>query len=72
MLEFDDAEKKQYESNRKYWKRWLETVQKDIDRLPNQPTCTPQNQQANDDADDRVSDGAPCNKNDSARGNHSQ
>ena len=31
---FDDAERKQYESNRRYWQRWLENIQGDIDREP--------------------------------------
>ena len=34
MLDFDESEKKQYESNRRYWKRWLETVDKDIEHEP--------------------------------------
>jgi len=33
-LEFDEAEKKQYESNRRYWQRWLENVEVDIQREP--------------------------------------
>jgi hypothetical protein len=33
-LQFDDAEKKQYESNRRYWQRWLENVDEDLKREP--------------------------------------
>ena len=29
-----EAERKQYESNRRYWKRWLENVEGDIEREP--------------------------------------
>jgi hypothetical protein len=34
LLEFDEAEKRQLEANRKYWQRWIENVEGDIRREP--------------------------------------
>jgi len=34
LLEFNDSEKRQMESNRRYWQRWLENVEGDIQREP--------------------------------------
>jgi superfamily II DNA or RNA helicase len=34
LLEFNEEEKKQMESNRRYWHRWLENVEGDIQREP--------------------------------------
>ena len=34
MLQFDEQEKRQLESNRRYWHRWLERVDVDLQREP--------------------------------------
>ncbi len=34
FLEFDEQEKRQLESNRRYWQRWLQNVEGDIQREP--------------------------------------
>ena len=34
MLFSADDERRQYESNRRYWERWIENVEDDIEREP--------------------------------------
>ena len=33
-LQFDDAERRQLESNRRYWQKWLERVEVDLQKEP--------------------------------------